>query len=456
MPALVVGQLRSKPEGNAPESLSQALDPNNILVSYRTTVQEFTPAGILVQTIPLTYGGRPYPSGEFIGDIAVDQYGWLNVFNGKFNPFMTRYSPAPGTQVHKTFPGWNSCGCANNAGPALTTYGDFVFAADWNSTPGPATGIVRFDVFRNTAARFLDGRSFIDLNIGLDGKLYAISSATLVEVYDPMTMELLGQIATPPELPHGLYKIAVDARGQIFGATSLGRIARLSPSGALEAIKTLGDSLVFDIDIDETGRIIVADERRRVLLGDASLTTDFTPVLAADLNGGYFAVNVAFARPVPAPQGVVPTPTPTPAPAPTPVPIHNIVLTVEGGLEANSFREFTPGGTLLRKARNGDDYPLGASGIRDIVTDPEGGIYSVSATTPPVLTRYSWLCRTFQHTTFAGWNPWPTSQNGVIARYQHYIYSGATTGSGGGTQGDHAARYLHEHRHTFPQYDHLL
>ena len=56
------------------------IDPNNILVSVRHSIREFTPAGALVQIIPLNYGGREYPGvppnplREDPADIAVDQY----------------------------------------------------------------------------------------------------------------------------------------------------------------------------------------------------------------------------------------------------------------------------------------------------------------------------------------------------------------------------------------------
>jgi hypothetical protein len=85
------------------------IDPNNILVSVRHSIREFTPTGALVQIIPLNYGGRDYPGHpprEDPADIVVDQYGWIDCFNGYSNPFLTRYSPVSNTFTHKTSPGW--------------------------------------------------------------------------------------------------------------------------------------------------------------------------------------------------------------------------------------------------------------------------------------------------------------------------------------------------------------
>src|SRR6476660_2498038 len=130
------------------------IDPNNILVSIRSTVREFTPAGLLVQTIPFNYGGREYPGNppiEGLRDIVVDQYGWIDSFNGYWNPYMSRYSPVSNTFTHMTFPGWSTI---NGGTGGIAAYKNFVFATDKNTSPGTANGIVRFDVFNNSVARF--------------------------------------------------------------------------------------------------------------------------------------------------------------------------------------------------------------------------------------------------------------------------------------------------------------
>ncbi|MEY2554985.1 MAG: hypothetical protein QOF93_129, partial [Verrucomicrobiota bacterium] len=190
------------------------LDPNNILVALKQEVREYTPAGGLVQTIPFNYGGREYPyccpSAEELHGIVVDQYGWLDSFNGTWYPFMTRYSPDSEAFVHKTFPDWSATGSTYSG--HLTTWNNFVFAAD----AGPNRGIVRFDLFDDTAARFLSGRYFIDVKAGLDGKLYALSSSTAdIYVYDPSNMQQLGYFAKPPTIAW-MIALAVDQSGRLF------------------------------------------------------------------------------------------------------------------------------------------------------------------------------------------------------------------------------------------------
>src|SRR5262249_22125261 len=100
------------PGGPEPTTQSHPVDPNNILVSVHNSVREYKPNGPLVQTIPFDYGGRPYPwccpSSEYLHGIVVDQYGWIDAFNGTDYPLMTRYSPDFNSFAVKTFPDWSA------------------------------------------------------------------------------------------------------------------------------------------------------------------------------------------------------------------------------------------------------------------------------------------------------------------------------------------------------------
>ena len=400
------------------------IDPNNILVSVRHSVREFTPAGVLVQIIPLNYGGRYYPGNpprEEPRDIVVDQFGWIDCFNGYSNPFLTRYSPVSNTFVHKTFPGWSTI---NGGTGGLAAYQNFVFATDKNTSPGVANGIVRFDVFNNSAARFATGTDFNDLNIGLNGKLYALASTQAdIYVYEPTTMQLLNHIVKPSTVDW-LNGIAADQTGQLFVAGRNGTVYRLDSNGVLQTSRATGFTLLSDIDIDETGRIIVSQSNGNVLIGHTSLLSDFSSFLASDNSSEMF---VSFARPVPWPVEPVPTPTPTPIPTPTPTPAHNILVSVgnmNGGSRKNSVREFTQDGLLLRSARfnyNGGPYPLTES-LRDIVVDHNGVINAFNGTFSPLLTRFSWNCSSFTHTSFPGWSTVNAGTLGGIAAYQNFIF----------------------------------
>jgi hypothetical protein len=414
---------------------SAPINPNNILVSignataglatYYDSVREFTPDGVLVQTIPFSYPYRLYPQTEYLRDIVVDQYGQIDAFNGTFNPFLTRYSPDSGLLTHNPpFPFWRVNN--NSYYGAIATFQNFVFTLD-NGLYG---GIVRFDLFDHTTSRYAEGIDFLDVNVGADGKLYGLLPGGYygahVNVYDPQTMTLLRTISLPQSissLDDMLRTIAVDQTGRLFVTDIFGNVHRLDSNGNLQVTTNTGFTHLTDIDIDETGRLILGEqEGGRVIVGDTTLTS-FTSFLAMnDPNVSWWTIFVSFAHPVPPPVGPVPTPLPIPPPTPTPVPIHDILVSVEG---SNTVTDFYPTGAPIRTIAfnyNNGPYP-GSEYLRDIVVDANGVINAFNGTFSPLLTRYSPVSRTFTHRTFANWNLINSSSYGGIAAFQNFIYA---------------------------------
>ena len=424
-----------------------AVDPANILVSVKRTVREFTPAGVLVQTIPFNYGGRDYPGNppsDELRDIVVDQYGAIDSYNGTFFPFMSRYFPATGLFEHKTFPGLSTCGCLGSGG--IAAYANFVFATDSVTNYAGESGIVRFDVIANTATRFADGMEFTDVNVGLDGKLYAIKNSAMdIYVYDPTTMQLLNHLT--PSTADWPMSIAADQNGTIFIGGNKGVISRLSSTGVVEASINTGFSWIEDIDVDETGRVIAAESTGHVLTGDASLATAFASFLAADVAWGATEIHVSFARAVALAPAPIPTPTPTPSASPTPVATHNILVglgAVIGGIDNsrhNSIREFTPEGSLLRQKRfnyNNSSYPV-AESLRAIAVDSMGVVNAYNGTFAPILTRFSWPCSSFTHTPFADWRTENNVAYGAVATWRKFTFASDMGTPGGIVRFDTAA-----------------
>ncbi len=180
------------------------INPNNILVSIGMVlggdeiapehdfVGEYTPTGELCRlsrsiTITVLMSGR----GDHLRQIAVDPYGYIDAFNGTTVLFLTRYcSRHP---VTSRISPHSLIGTSSITSPmvGIAAYQNFIYAGNWN-------GIIRFDTADHTAARFSPGTSFIELNIGLDRKLYALrelypaeGGATEIFVFDPSSMELL-------------------------------------------------------------------------------------------------------------------------------------------------------------------------------------------------------------------------------------------------------------------------
>ena len=318
----------------SPPPPPKPIDPNNILVSIGTVVsgsgatdpnmvREFTPAGSLVQTIPFNYNNGGYPDSENLRDIVVGQDGVIAAFNGTFTPFLTHYSSTAFTFTHASFPGWSTSAGSDEGG--IAAYRSFIYVTDKDTFPDShPSGIVRFDTSNNTAIRFASGTNFSDLNIGLDGYLYALTSSHApIRVYNPETTTLLREIPLPQDIlsSGGIVSVAADQAGRLFVCGTQGAVYRLSSSGALEASKYVGAG---DIDVDETGRLIVGRQDGRVLIGDSTLSSDFISFVAySDVRASSWSVFVSFARPLPAaspPPDPTPTPTPIPTATPSPTP----------------------------------------------------------------------------------------------------------------------------------------
>jgi hypothetical protein len=431
--------------GLVASALAAPIDPNNILVSIgvstsspfgegfvSNTVVECTLSGQVVQTIPFKYRDQDYPSTEFLRDIVVDQYGSLYAFNGTFNPFLTRYLPDSQTFTHKAFPDWDILG--SNYGGAIAAYGNFIFTLDQSTFNGPRSGIVRFDTANNTAMRFADGTDIVDVNVGLDGKLYALlfgpdaDGPRAINVYDPISTQLIKQVS----IPLSIYKsdflaIAVDGNGRIFLGGRDGTVFRLDQAGLLEASKSTGYAWLTDMEIDESGRLIIGQPDGRVILGDTSLQNDFTSFLAInDPRVTTWTVSVSFAHATAKMPGPLPTPAPTSVATPIPPPKHDIMVALGGTFPSGSLvREFSPSGAVLRNISfkyNGGDSPNG-EWLRDIVADENGVIYGYNGTFAPLLTRYSGSSAApFFDLKIDGWTNYSNSTYGGIASYGGYIF----------------------------------
>lgn len=260
-------------------------------------VREFTPTGWLVQTIPFSYNGTPYPGTENLRDIVVGSDGVISSFNGTFSPFLTHFSSDTTTYSHWSYRGWSTANVRSYGG--IASYRSFIFVTDTSTSGGTPWGIVRFDIPNNAAVRFASDAEFSDLNVGLDGKLYALSSGgSPVYVYDPVSLAFLRTISLPADLVwRAGASIAVDKRGRVFACGSDGVVYRLAPDGSLEASKSTGFTSLMDIDVDDNGRLIVGQTAGRVIMGDSDLLTEFTSFSAVHESTAPGSLFVSFARP---------------------------------------------------------------------------------------------------------------------------------------------------------------
>ena len=188
----------------------------------------------------------------------VDDHGRVHFYNGTFGPYLTTYDSETARFENHTFPGWNTFNNVTYGGIGL--FADAVYVTDQNLSD--ASGIVRFSLTDFSAQRFAEGQSYQDLNVGLDGFLYALNDsypATTIDVYDPVSQLLVKTINLSGDLYGAdIRGIAVDTDGLIYGAGWNGTIYKFDSSGAILASLQVAQNL-SDIDISAQGELITAD-----------------------------------------------------------------------------------------------------------------------------------------------------------------------------------------------------
>ena len=116
-------------------------------------------------------------------DAVVDDHGRVHFYNGTFGPYLTTYDSETARFENHTFPGWNTANNGTYGGIGL--FADAVYVTDQNL--GDASGIVRFSLTDFSAQRFAEGQSYQDLNVGLDGFLYALNGSYPATTIDDLT-----------------------------------------------------------------------------------------------------------------------------------------------------------------------------------------------------------------------------------------------------------------------------
>jgi hypothetical protein len=287
------------------------LTPGNVLISTENfsapanMVFEYTAGGTQVQGFSVPYpGGRP--ATEDVRDIATDLAGHVQIYNGTFSPFLTTLTPTAGpgagTYVHNTTAGFSSVANVSFGGTA--TLGNFAYLSDMaTASPGGPNGIVRFDLVTCTNTRFGAGNDYGDVTVGGDGLLYANRNpgggvnASSIDVYNPATTALVRTISLSAALSTADVRgIAVDSAGLLYAAAWDGNIYQVSSTGSVLNSRPSGTSNLTDIDLDNTGRLIVGGRFGNVILTTTSLASQ-----TSFLVGGN-PVHVAFVTPLAVPE----------------------------------------------------------------------------------------------------------------------------------------------------------
>lgn len=266
---------------------ANALDitPGNFLFSREDSVTEYTPNGSIVQSFSVPYPGNN--RSESARDLVVDSQGKINIYNGTFDPVLSKLAPETGTINNTTFSGWSTVNNGSYGG--ITSFNDKIFVTDMETSgDGNTQGIVVFE--GENASRFATDIEPIDINRGLNGLLYALSpggspSGRMVSVYDPTTLAKIRDINLTANTSTGFNQsrrsIAVNSSGELFVATFSGTIFHLDEAGNLLNSNNFSSTCsqsdfscsFLDLDINPQGTLLLTSRFGAVATTDESLSS---------------------------------------------------------------------------------------------------------------------------------------------------------------------------------------
>ncbi|BBM04122.1 hypothetical protein GL2_41960 [Microbulbifer sp. GL-2] len=206
-------------------------------------------------------------------DTVILDDGRVAIFNGTFEPYLSVYTPESNLWEHYPAPGWSI-----RSYGGIDAVGEKVFVTNQSTSGSPSQGYVKFDLASGSVS-FVDGDSFIDLTVGEDGHLYALSGSQISK-FNPESGVLLSNI--PIEASQA---IAVDEAGNIFSATWNGEIHQFTAGGVLQ--KTLFVGQTFnDLNIRSNGELVAATAWD----GLYSVTADLSSFTKLDARGKFVDV----------------------------------------------------------------------------------------------------------------------------------------------------------------------
>ncbi|HKB04300.1 MAG TPA: hypothetical protein VKD90_18900, partial [Gemmataceae bacterium] len=237
----------------------------NIIVTNSQNLQVYSPTGQLLSSNPIpTPAGVDIPARDLIVDATVDTR--THIYNGtQATPVRSSTIDDSQTWDHVSGPAGWSTDTANDTG-GIAVFQNFVFATDMDVS-GDGNGIVRWDLTDDSSTRVVSGTDYVDLTIGLDGKLYALTppggGPQAIHVYDPATLDPFPTVTLPAD--PNFTGIAVDADGRIYAVSwNTPDVWRYSPTGQLQRHRRLQEgelNNLLDIDISDDDRLLIGNDK---------------------------------------------------------------------------------------------------------------------------------------------------------------------------------------------------
>lgn len=167
------------------------IDAPNHWVTANNELYEYSPAGALVQTIPIEWPAGARPPGETAHDVIVLEDGRIAIYNGSVDAALSVYNPTNSTWDH-VGPIAGLSGSPTDASVGgIASIGNYIFLTDFESFDGDSHGMVRIDITTGQVTRFGEGT--------LGARLFAMVNSTTSELYEFNAAD--GSLVNTLELP---------------------------------------------------------------------------------------------------------------------------------------------------------------------------------------------------------------------------------------------------------------
>ena len=267
------------------------------------TIEEYTADGRHVQTIlvPANSGSYSQNGTEYLRGIAATDAGEIVGFNGTFSPELTTLHPHPRTFTSRTAPGWKISNNGSSGSVAAFQGYSFVITESFGSGD-PPSAIIRFNpdgTSQEFAAAAAFDTAYINLTVGLDGRLYALhtdnanrTAPYYADVFDPISLQKLRTVHLQVPAVNGsssadLRNLAVDSQGSLYVIDLYNEVYHFDVNGALLQSASHGQGgYTDDIKIDpSSGRLLISigTYGAKILQTDASLSS-FRTLVQLDPN----------------------------------------------------------------------------------------------------------------------------------------------------------------------------
>ncbi|MCA9082913.1 MAG: proprotein convertase P-domain-containing protein [Planctomycetaceae bacterium] len=210
------------------------VDAPNHWVTNNNLLEEYSPNGTLVRSVPVPWPGGVRPVGEDVHDLIVMNDGRVAVYNGTASANLSLYNPSTDSWQHFTGISGLSADPTDNAVGGLASIGDYVFLTDTELFGGDSHGMTRINVVTGQIDRFGD--------TSVGSRLFAMASSFSSTVYEfnPITGELINTLALPINPLNSFFRYR--ANGLAYDGQFLWALVDTGPSGFEEILKLDADT----------------------------------------------------------------------------------------------------------------------------------------------------------------------------------------------------------------------